>query len=774
MRASILVGVVASLAVVIAGCGGSGGPGGADSGEDTSSSQHHDTGTSNEGGGTGQDSGHDATNPKEGGGSTPDATPDHVTPTESGGGMDAAHDSPSGQETGLTPDAAHDTGSDAVVPHDGGGGDAGPFSSDPSNCGKAGNVCPTVSNGTATCTNGVCSATCVAGYASNPAVTTTNCSIDIETDPANCGKVANACPAIMNGTATCVGGVCGATCAAGYAPAANEGPNCNVDLGTDPDNCGAPGAVCPAVSNGTSTCTNGMCTVTCAMGYASTPGSTTPNCSIDLSTDPDNCGKIAMTCATGATCQNGMCVCPGTEVVCNGVCVNEQSDPNDCGGCGKVCPVAMPVCSAGICTIICAPGTTACTPNTCDNLTNDPKNCGMCGFVCPAGASCVNSMCDCPTGDIVCNDTCVNDQTNPNDCGGCGKVCPTGANCVAGNCACPTGDVLCNGVCVNEMNDPNNCDGCGKVCANGTTCQGGACACPPGDVLCNGVCTNQNNDPNNCGGCGVTCIDACDNGLCNHETAFTYTGTTQIIQLPANVVKFQVKLWGASGADGAGAVSGSGGFVSNNEFYVVTPGETLTVIVGGGGVSNKGVAAGGYGGGGEGGSNPAAAWGGSGGGRSAILLGTQELIVAGGGGGTGSPGMTGNGGGGCGSVGTANGGNATGPGAGQGGTTSGGAGGTGTFAGGVGSKDQGGNSGATGTQGGAGGGGGGYFGGGAGGATGTTAAGTSGAGGGGACFGPASTIYSNTGGTTDPDFAGSAGVPVTNANGNAGRVVIRY
>src|SRR5262249_9245235 len=38
------------------------------------------------------------------------------------------------------------------------------------------------------------------------------------------------------------------------------------------------------------------------------------------------------------------------ELICNGQCSNTQFDPQNCGGCGKVCPNNTPSCSNGVCT----------------------------------------------------------------------------------------------------------------------------------------------------------------------------------------------------------------------------------------------------------------------------------------------------------------------------------------------------------------------------------------------------------------------------------------
>src|SRR5262249_33770853 len=85
------------------------------------------------------------------------------------------------------------------------------------------------------------------------------------------------------------------------------------------------------------------------------------------------CGTV---CATGASCNNGHCICPGVlGLVCGGKCVDAESDANNCGKCGSVC-TGKP-CVNGQCG--CPTGTSFCI-GSCVDFTTDVKNCGGCGF----------------------------------------------------------------------------------------------------------------------------------------------------------------------------------------------------------------------------------------------------------------------------------------------------------------------------------------------------------------------------------------------------------
>jgi hypothetical protein len=188
-------------------------------------------------------------------------------------------------------------------------------------------------------------------------------------------------------------------------------------------------------------------------------------------------------CPAGQGYESGTCApCHSAETLCGVVCVNEQADVNNCGGCGVGCPL---------------------------------------------GGSCQSGVCACPSGDAVCRNVCVNQQTDPTNCGGCGTACPTGGSCQNASCVCPAGQSACAapGACVDERTDPNNCGGCGVACATGgssavgQSCEGGICGpCPVGETVCNGSCVDEQVDMSDCGTCGNECApDAfCQQGVCTN------------------------------------------------------------------------------------------------------------------------------------------------------------------------------------------------------------------------------------------------------------------
>jgi hypothetical protein len=412
---------------------------------------------------------------------------------------------------------------------------------DPNNCGQCGNVCPDGSScvaSTCLCPQGqlLCGGACAS----------------ISNDPQNCGACGVACA----GGEQCAGGSC--ACPLGQTSC---GGAC-VDVGSDPKNCGK----CAAACGPKEVCSGGKCSLSCDPGLVPCNGAC-----VSLSGDPQNCGacgtacpgapNASPTCASGAcgtSCQPGFLDCDKSPA--NGCEVNGQSDPKSCGACGNGCPAApnaSPSCAGGACSFACLSGFADCDKNAADGceapLGVDPQNCGGCGTLCPSApnaiGACAGGLCAiaCAPGFADCDGNPANGcevdlGSDPLSCAACGKACLVLPNsspvCVAGACGftCLAGFLDCDGQpndgCeVESGKDPLNCGACGDVCAlaNATSgCANGACtvvSCLPGFTDCDGKAADGCETPTaadaaNCGGCGYACDAAgvktkqCAAGVC--------------------------------------------------------------------------------------------------------------------------------------------------------------------------------------------------------------------------------------------------------------------
>jgi hypothetical protein len=261
--------------------------------------------------------------------------------------------------------------------------------------------------------------------------------------------------------------------------------------------------------------------------------------------------------------------CPsGLAARCGGACTDLNTDPKNCGACGKAC-AAKEACVAGGCRSLgCS------TPADCDDgfsCTIDSCASGACGHTigpssgptaCPTGEFCLlgkgcvkgpacattkdcadtdacttNEFCD-PTSSICTYTTLDKDGDGhpPPICGGddcddsdktrypgapelcdgkdnrcdgkvdVGAVCPDAKNsCQAGKCACKPENV-CTGGCFDLLSDTYHCGACTNICTTSpsTKCVSGACTCDAADK-CGGACTTLKSDRVNCGACGVRC-----------------------------------------------------------------------------------------------------------------------------------------------------------------------------------------------------------------------------------------------------------------------------
>lgn len=260
-------------------------------------------------------------------------------------------------------------------------------------------------------------------------------------------------------------------------------------------------------------------------------------------------GSSSATSKSGSSATSGSGIapvngqCPTSLFLCNGNCVNLQTDSNNCGACGVSAPQGK-ICQNGQ---VVSGTTTPTNYNT--QSTTQPEQLSS-----PYASSTTPSFIytttqSCPTGQSLCNGACRNLQYDTINCGSCGNVCNSQQTCQNGQCtqpyiptvvttltqalttvpttiptslplpttpSCPGGATSCNGVCKYLQYDTSNCGSCGHTCLLHETCNSGQCTCTvPGAPYwqsCPGVCTNVHQDNNNCGKCGNVCPATIPNG----------------------------------------------------------------------------------------------------------------------------------------------------------------------------------------------------------------------------------------------------------------------
>jgi hypothetical protein len=379
----------------------------------------------------------------------------------------------------------------------------------------------------------------------------------------HCGSCSLSCER-EGGLGACINGSCQpGACRPGFGDC-NGDPRdgCEVDLGIDPDHCGACKAACPTpITASRPRCVSGTCALgPCEPGFANCDGDPVNACEVNLGLNTLNCGTCGFACnllnanqrceasaCAITTCHAGSADCD--KITSTGCEVNTQSDPSNCGACGKVCAFANAdaKCQSGACRIAsCLAGTADCNGEPVDgcevHTNSDVANCGSSAFACArpcalahatptcTDGACEIAKCDQGFGDCdgqVANGCETNLDTSVVNCSACGKACSQNhgtAACALGACSvnCAGGFADCdvdpsNGCETNTSSNVEHCGGCPNVCSTsgGTpNCVVGRC----GLSTCGGTLADCNASPadgceintatsvNNCGGCGKVCF----------------------------------------------------------------------------------------------------------------------------------------------------------------------------------------------------------------------------------------------------------------------------
>ncbi len=216
-------------------------------------------------------------------------------------------------------------GLETDCPHSMCDGECAALDTDPHHCGACGRSCSMTRVAESRCEAGVCASECVAGWGNCylPAAPSDDngCETHLAEDEMNCGACGRACET-GNGVdaVSCAGGLCVSSCMPGFLNLHRPDPSqpddgCEVNMETDPDNCGDQDHVCSNVNVVERQCISGACAPVCAEDWAdvSHPEAQDPDdgCETDLSSNVDHCGGVDRACSTShvaeRVCSGGRC-----------------------------------------------------------------------------------------------------------------------------------------------------------------------------------------------------------------------------------------------------------------------------------------------------------------------------------------------------------------------------------------------------------------------------------------------------------------------------------
>ncbi|HEY8090012.1 MAG TPA: hypothetical protein VIF09_19255 [Polyangiaceae bacterium] len=215
---------------------------------------------------------------------------------------------------------------------------------------------------------------CTGGGSAGPATCT--CTVDPTcsaaglacengTTLATCGQDSMGCwyPA---STATCTNGACFGTAPNGQCCTNACTLNATRCGGAGLEQCTTQGNGCTAWNAGTAcgahqSCTTSGSTSSCTCVADPLCTSTANECSgsnayVTCAQDTQGCYYQSGTnsCGANSTCTSGACQCSAGFTPCNGACVNINTDSNNCGGCGHVCPALTAPSFGSTCGLITA------------------------------------------------------------------------------------------------------------------------------------------------------------------------------------------------------------------------------------------------------------------------------------------------------------------------------------------------------------------------------------------------------------------------------------
>ena len=167
------------------------------------------------------------------------------------------------------------------------------------NCGLCGKLCA-VGGGTPKCEGSVCKvASCDTGRGDCDGRVDTGCEATLDSTT-NCGACGVKCE-MPSGIGTCGTGTCAiAGCFSGFDDCNKVlADGCEVNITSDPSNCARCGNVCPA-PNGTASCTARVCGIaSCSAGFANCDAVVANGCERVMSADANTCATATVLMGAG-------------------------------------------------------------------------------------------------------------------------------------------------------------------------------------------------------------------------------------------------------------------------------------------------------------------------------------------------------------------------------------------------------------------------------------------------------------------------------------------